>query len=163
MRVLAYIVAGIPAAIGIAFVARYAFVTSDGAVDGLATAFLFGMVAAGAFLGPALCVAVAGNGKRLAAVVLGVLAALAIRANWSHTLGAIAHRSAGTEAEAAKARATAADDRAALAGFLEERKALPAFTPATADDVVGGARGREGGRRQPEGRMRAARQVLPGS
>jgi hypothetical protein len=135
-RVLAYIVAGIPAAIGIAFVARYAFVTSDAAIDGLATAFLFAMVAAGAFLGPALCVAVAGNSKRLAAVVLGVLTALAILTNWTHTLGAIAHRSAGTEAEAAKAVEARKDDRAELARMLDARKALPAYTPATADDVA---------------------------
>ena len=51
---LAYVVAGIPALIGIAFVARYAFVTSDTSTDGAATAFLFGMVAAGAFTGPVL-------------------------------------------------------------------------------------------------------------
>jgi hypothetical protein len=137
-RALAYIVAGILAAIGIAFVARYAFTTSDGAVDGAASAFMFGMIAAGAFLGPALCVAIAGNGRRLAAVVLGLLAALAVAVNWSHTLGAIAHRSAGTEAEAAKAVEARKDDRAELARLLDARKALPSFTPATADDVAAG-------------------------
>jgi hypothetical protein len=135
-RALACVVADFPAAIGIAFVARYAFTTSDAAIDGLATAFLYGMIAAGAFLGPALCVAVAANRKRLAAVVLGMLAALAIVTNWTHTLGAIAHRSAGSEAEAAKARATATDDRAELARLMDARKALPAYTPATADDVT---------------------------
>jgi hypothetical protein len=31
-RALAYVIAGLPAAIGIGFVARYAFVTSDAAV-----------------------------------------------------------------------------------------------------------------------------------
>lgn len=134
-RALAYILAGIPAAIGIAFVARYAYATSDGAVDGAAAAFLFAMVAAGAFLGPALCIAVAANGRRLAAVVLGVLAALAVAVNWSHTLGAIAHRSAGTEAEAAKAAEARKDDRSELARLMEARKALPAYTPAMAEDV----------------------------
>jgi Phage integrase, N-terminal SAM-like domain len=51
-RALAYVACGIPAAIGIGFAARYAFVTSDTAVDGLARAFLYAMIAAGAFLGP---------------------------------------------------------------------------------------------------------------
>lgn len=38
----------------IGFVARFAFTTSDTPADGFATAFLFGMVAAGAFAGPAI-------------------------------------------------------------------------------------------------------------
>jgi hypothetical protein len=41
---------GIPAAI--------AYVTSDTSTDGAATAFLFAMVASGAFLGPAIAIAV---------------------------------------------------------------------------------------------------------
>jgi hypothetical protein len=69
-------------------------------------------------------------------VVLGVLAALAVAVNWSHTLGAIAHRSAGTEAEAAKAAEARRYARVALATFLEERKSLPSFTPATASAPV---------------------------
>ena len=98
-RILAYLLAGIPAAIGAAFVARYAFVTSDTAIDGASNAFLFGMIAAGAFGGPAVAVALASNGRKLAAGIFGVLAVLAMATNWSHTLGAVAHRGAGTEAE----------------------------------------------------------------
>jgi hypothetical protein len=139
-RALAYIVAGIPAAIGVAFVARYAFVTSDTPADGIATAFLLGVIATGAFVGPAIAVAVGGNGRPGAAVVLWVLTCFAIVANWSHTLGAIAHRTAGTEAETAKASAAIADARADLARIAAERKALPAFTPATAETVAAARR-----------------------
>jgi hypothetical protein len=67
---------------------------------------------------------------------LWVLACLAIAANWSHTLGAIVHRTAGTEAESAKTSAAIADARDELARIGAERKALPAFVPATADDVT---------------------------
>jgi|GEM_PF-1909218 len=133
-RVAAYIFAGIPAAIGIAFVARYAYVTSDTAVDGIANAFLFGMIAAGAFAGPACAVAVAHNGRKVAGAVLGILATLAIVANWSHTLGAIAHRGAGTEAASAKAKADERDARTELERLATERASLR-FTPATAEAV----------------------------
>ena len=134
-RGLAYLFAGVPAAIGIGFVARYAFVTSDTAIDGAANAFLFGMIAAGAFLGPAVCVAVAGNGRKGAAWALGVLAVLAMLANWSHTLGAIAQRGAGTEAASAKAKTDAADDRKELARLAAALDALK-FTPTDADAVA---------------------------
>jgi len=97
---LAYIVAGIPALIGIGFVARYAFITSDTPADGVATAFLFGMVAAGAFAGPAIAVAVRNRGRKTAAIIWWALATLAILGNWSHTLSAIAHRGAGRDAQA---------------------------------------------------------------
>ena len=72
------------------------------------------------------------------AVVLGVLVCLAVLANWFHTLGAIAHRSAGTEGESTKASATIADARDELARIGAERKALtftPAFRPL--DERVG--------------------------
>jgi hypothetical protein len=131
-RILAYVLAGIPAAIGVAFVARYAYITSDTAIDGAANGFLFGMIAAGAFAGPACAIAVAHNGRKAAAATLGLLAVFAILANWSHTLGAIAHRGAGTEAQGAKAKAEEKDARAELARITAERKA---FTPADADQV----------------------------
>jgi hypothetical protein len=139
-RVLAYLLAGAPAAVGIGFVARYGYVTSDTTADGIATAFLLGMIAAGAFGGPAVVVAVAGNGRRRAAGALGVLTCLAILANWSHTLGAIAHRTSGSEAESAKASAAIADARTELARIAAERKALPAFVPATAETVAAAKR-----------------------
>jgi len=95
---LAYMGAGISAAIGIAFVGRFAYVTSDTPTDGAATAFLFAMVATGALLGPAIAIAVGNHGHRSAAGFCWLLASLAIVANWTHTLGAIAQRGAGIEA-----------------------------------------------------------------
>jgi hypothetical protein len=70
-------------AIGIAFVARFAYVTSDTPTDGAATAFLFAMVASGAFLGPAIAIAVGNRGHKAAAGFWWLLAALAILANWT--------------------------------------------------------------------------------
>jgi hypothetical protein len=134
-RVSAYVLAGIPAAIGVAFVARYAFVTSDTEIDGAANAFLFGMIAAGAFAGPACAIAVGRNGRTAAAILLGILAVLAIVANWTHTLGAIAHRGAGIEAHAAKARADATNARAELERLTAERAAMT-FKPTTAEAVA---------------------------
>ena len=133
-RIVAYGFAGIPAAIGVAFVARYAYVTSDTAIDGASNAFLFGMIAAGAFGGPAVAIAVGSNGRKLAAAAFGLLAVLAMATNWSHTLGAVAHRGADTAAESTKAKAEEKDARAELARISTERKAM-AFTSATAETV----------------------------
>jgi hypothetical protein len=134
--VLAYVVAGIPALIGIGFVARYAFVTSDTQADGAATAFLFGMVAAGAFAGPAVAVAVGNRGRRIAALVWWALAALAITANWTHTLSAIAHRGAGLDANSAKITTDTATDRATLARLERDLGSLPPFIPTTPEAVT---------------------------
>jgi hypothetical protein len=133
---LAYIVAGIPALIGIAFVARFAFVTSDTPTDGTATAFLFSMVAAGAFGGPAIAVALKNRGRKTAAAIWWALAVLAIVANWTHTLSAIEHRSAGLEANSAKITTDTATDRKTLARLERELAALPAFTPTTVEAVA---------------------------
>jgi hypothetical protein len=133
---LAYIVAGIPALIGIGFVARFAFITSDTPADGLATAFLFGMVAAGAFAGPAIAVAVRNRGRKTAAVIWWALATLAIVANWTHTLSAIAHRGAGRDANSAKVSIDTAADRKTLERLERELGSLPPFTPTTAEAVA---------------------------
>src|SRR5262245_11571844 len=132
---LAYIGAGIPAAIGIAFVARFAFVTSDTPTDGAATAFLFAMVASGAFLGPAIAIAVGNRGHKAAAGFWWLLASLAILANWTHTLGAIAQRGAGIEARGAKITADTDEDRRALARLERELGAMR-FTATTAEAVA---------------------------
>ena len=57
-------------------------------------------------------------------MLLGILTALAILANWSHTLGAIAQRGAGIEAESAKAKEDIADARAELKRLTAERAAM---------------------------------------
>jgi hypothetical protein len=131
---LAYGLAGIPAAIGVWFVARFAYVTSDTVIDGASNAFLFGMLAAGAYAGPAFALAVAANDRKRAGCVLGLLALLAIVANWSHTLAAIAHRGAGIEAERGKAAAALTDARAELKRLMDEREAMT-FTRATPEAV----------------------------
>jgi hypothetical protein len=131
---LTYIVAGIPALIGIGFVARFAFITSDTPADGVATAFLFGMVAAGAFAGPAI--AVRNRGRKTAAVIWWALASLAIVANWTHTLSAIAHRGAGRDASSAKVSIDTAADLKALERLERELASLPPFTPTTAEAVA---------------------------
>jgi hypothetical protein len=133
---LAYIVAGIPALIGIAFVARYAFITSDTPADGAATAFLFAMVAAGAFAGPAIAVAVKNKGRKTAALMWWVLTSLAIVANWTHTLSAIAHRGAGLDARSTKITTDTATDRKTLSRLERELAELPGFTPTTAEAVA---------------------------
>ncbi len=134
LRILAYAAAGIPAVIGIWFVARFAYVTSDTAIDGASNAFLFGMLATGAYAGPAIALAVAANGRKRAAGFLGLLALLAIVANWSHTLAAIAHRGAGIEAERNKASAAIGDHRAELHRLTTQREGMT-FTRATAESV----------------------------
>jgi hypothetical protein len=134
LRIVAYVLAGIPATIGVTFVARYAYVTSDTVIDGAANAFLFGMIATGAFVGPAIVLAVAGRRRPAAAIVLGFLAFIAVLVNWSHTLGAISQRGARGEAQNNRAKATEKDARTELARITAERASMQ-FTPATADTV----------------------------
>src|SRR5262245_11113730 len=121
-RALAYVLFSIPAAIGIWFIADYAFATSD---DGWSAAFQLGLIAATAYAGPALALAVARNGHKVAALLLGILAAGAMLANWSQTLDALANRGAGKEADQAKLSATVKTDRARLERIERERAALP--------------------------------------
>jgi hypothetical protein len=130
-RVIAYLIAGIPAGIGIWFIADYAFATSD---DGYSAAFQLGLIAATAYVMPAIALAVTNNGRRLAAFFLGCLAIGAIVANWSQTLDALANRGAGKEAEAAKLSATVKSDRARLERIERERAALPNVS--AADETV---------------------------
>jgi predicted lipid-binding transport protein (Tim44 family) len=127
---LRYALCGIPSAIGVAFVASYGFTTSDDLSNGIASAFLFGMIAAGAFGGPLASLAVANTGRKGAAVVLALLTVLAIVGNWTNTLGAIANRSAGTEAEYAKLKGEVADNRAELRRITAQRDAM-SFAPVT--------------------------------
>ena len=121
-RALAYVLFSIPAAIGIWFIADYAFATSD---DGWSAAFQLGLIAATAYAGPALALAVARNGHKVAAFLLGILTAGAMLANWSQTLDALANRGAGKEADQAKLSATVKTDRARLERIERERAALP--------------------------------------
>lgn len=131
---LAHLFAGIPAAIGVWFVARFAYVTSDTAIDGAGNAFLFAMIAAGAYAAPAVALIVAAKGRKVAAGMLWCLAVVALVTNWSQTLGAVASRGAGTEAVRAKAADAIKDDRSRLARIQREREAMK-FLATDADAV----------------------------
>jgi hypothetical protein len=133
-RIAAYAVTGLPAAIGVAFVARYGYATSDTLADGVANAFIFGMLAAGAFTCPAFATIAGRNKRRVWACFLGVLAVAAMAANWSHTLGAIAGRGAVREASDRKASDDEKDNRAQLARLDARRNAMQ-FVPMTAGGV----------------------------
>lgn len=102
-RFCAYVLAGLPAAVGVGFVARYAYVTSDTPIDGATSAFLYGMIALAAYGGPAAVIAVWANGWRVAAVIMSAVVLATMVANITQTLGAIANRNAGVEAERSKA------------------------------------------------------------
>jgi hypothetical protein len=82
------------------------------------------MIAVGAYVGPAVALIVAGNGRKTAAFVFWSLAVLAMVTNSSQTLGAVASRGAGTEAERAKAAAAVKNDRAHLARIERERAGM---------------------------------------
>ena len=77
-------------------------VTSDTPTDGAAAAFLFAMVASGAFLGPAIAIAVGTRGHKVAAGFWWLLATLSVIANrpiygdlWnSRSIGHLAESSA---------------------------------------------------------------------
>lgn len=134
MRTLAYIVAGVPAAIGVAFVAQSAYVTSDPETAHTAAA-TYGLIAAVAFGLPAFALAVANVGRRRAAWALAVLAFFAMAANWTNTLASLSGRSAGTVAEAAKAKSGVADARKEIDRIALVREALGTFAAADADAV----------------------------
>lgn len=138
-RVLAYVLAGIPAAIGVAMVARYGYTSSDPEYASTSAAF-FGLAAAGAFGLPAYALAVSQKGHRAAAVVLGVLAMFAIAGNWLNTLSALADRGARLEASVGKTKDNAADDRAELKRLEGEVAKLGAFTPVDAAAVAAAKR-----------------------
>ena len=121
-RIVAYVLVAIPAAIGVWFVARFAYVTSDTAIDGAGSAFMFGMIAAGAYATPAVALSVWDNGRRAMAGALWLLAICAMVTNWSQTLGAVANRGAGTEAERVKAAGAIRDDRARLSSLIANER-----------------------------------------
>lgn len=129
-RALAYLVCAIPAAIGVWFVAHYAYTTSDTAIDAYSNAFVFAMIAGGAYLCPALAIAI-GRRNRIAAAFFWLVAVLAIATNWSNTLGAITNRGAGLEAERAKAAKDLKNGERRLAQVDAELARLPvlAVTP----------------------------------
>lgn len=130
------VVAGI---IVIALVGRYGFATSDTRLDGAIAAFFFGVIAVGGIAGPAVATRLFRGftgWAKLWGVIAGALAIVALVANLSNSLGAIAGRADKTLAERQSAASTAKDTRAAIDRITGQIGELGKFTPATADDVA---------------------------
>lgn len=138
-QVVAYAVCGVPALVGTAYVARHGYATSDTPESAAGTAFLFGMIAAGAYVCPLLAVALATRGRGRAAILFAALSLFALFGNWTNTLDALTLRNAGKEAEAGKAVAQEKDRRAELRRIEGERERM-VFTAAT-DAEVSAAQG----------------------
>lgn len=139
MRNAVGIFGGLAGAIVVALVARYGFATSDTRLDGAIAAFFFAVIAIGGIGGPAVAVNLFRSAEGWAStwgVVAGIIATVALLANLSNSLGAIAGRADRTLAERTSAKDARKDARDALTSATKARDALPAFTPATADDVA---------------------------
>jgi hypothetical protein len=123
--------------------ARYGYVGSDTPADGAIAAFFFAVIAVGGIVGPAVAVHLfrsATGWARIWGVLAGIVAVVALVANLSNSLGALAGRADKTIAERTKAADNRKDDRAELARVMAERQGLPAFTPATAETVAAAKR-----------------------
>lgn len=130
-------------AVVVALVARYGFATSDTTLDGAIAAFFFGVIAVGGIGGPAVAVHLfrsAEGWARLWGVVTGAIAAVALVANLSNSLGAIASRADKTLAERAQVADARKDDRAELQRILSERAAMSSFVPTNAEAVAAAKR-----------------------
>jgi hypothetical protein len=125
-------------AIVVALVARYGLATSDTILDGAIAAFFFAVIAIGGIGGPAVAVHLfrTSNGWGcLWGIAAGVIAAVALLANLSNSLGAIAGRADKTIAERQQATETRKDDRAELMRLVRQRESMPAFVPTDAAAV----------------------------
>ena len=124
-------------AVVVTMTARYGYVGSDTPADGAIAAFFFAVIAVGGIAGPAVAVHLfraATGWARLWGVLAGVVAVIALAANLSNSLGALAGRADKTIAERTRATDARKDDRAELARVTAERAAMQ-FSPATAEAV----------------------------
>lgn len=129
----------IAGAIVVALVSRYGFATSDTRLDGIITAFFFAVIATGGIAGPAVATRLfrAGVGwGKVWGVLAGAIAVIALAANLSNSLGAIAGRADKTLAERKAVTDTSRDARTAIARLTSQLDTLEKFTPATADDAT---------------------------
>ncbi len=124
------LVAGI---IVVALVGRYGWATSDTHLDGAIAAFFFATIAIGGIAGPAAAVHV-WKASRCWAIITGIVAAVALLANLTNSLGAVAGRSDKTVAERAQAKEGREDAKAELGRLAKERAALR-YTPTSAEAV----------------------------
>lgn len=137
MREALGIFGAIAGVIVVALVGRYGVASSDTPLDGVIAAFFFGVIAIGGIGGPAVAVHLfraADGWAKLWGLVAGAIAAVALVANLSNSLGAIAGRADRTLAERAQATDARKDHRAELARITREREAMT-LAPATADAV----------------------------
>lgn len=129
---------GLAGVIVVALVARYGFVTSDTAIDGAIVAFFFGVIAIGGIAGPAVALhlfRISNGWAKTWGIVAGLIAVVALLANISNSLGAIAIRADKTEAQRVNASNAIRDHRTELTRIRRDLAALPEFTPTTQEAV----------------------------
>lgn len=116
----------------VGLVARYGFVTSDTAIDGAIVAFFFAVIAIGGIAGPAVAVHLyrgTSGAAKFWGIAAAVVAAVALLANLTNSLGAIAGRADKTAAQRTAAINSVKDDRAELARLDRLIATLPALAP----------------------------------
>jgi MFS family permease len=157
MRVLVGIFGGICGLVVIGLVSRYGYKSTDIEADAWIMAFLFGVIAAGGLFGHAVAVRLWRH-SRLAAVVCGLICAVALVINLSNSLGAIAGRADSTTTGRIKKNTQIRDDTAELARLERQRDSLPTFVP-TDDEAVRAAR-RQRIRQQAPGPLSVGMAIL---
>ena len=119
----------------IAIVARYGYTSASSDVDGMITATLFGIIAAGALGGQAVAVRIWRHSVAWS-LIIGLVSMLALVVNLTNSLGYIATFGEGKEAARVKVREELRRDKAALARLIKQRERMPAFTPASESSVA---------------------------
>src|SRR5215468_5800007 len=138
MRALFGCLAALLCLVSVALAARYGYKGADTATDGVISAVVFGLIALCACLFDAAAVRLWFMKHQAGSVMIGLIATAALIVTFTNSLGAIAGRADGTQAERVRAKADQADDRAELARITREREGL-SYTPTT-DDAVSAAR-----------------------
>src|SRR5262245_41165246 len=126
--------AALQCVVSIALAARYGYKGADTEIDGVISAIVFGLIALCACLFDAAAVRLWFMRHHAGSVMVGLIAAAALIVTFTNSLGAIAGRADGTQAERVRAKADQADDRTELSRITRERNAL-SFTPST-DEAV---------------------------
>ena len=138
VRTLFGCLAALLCVVSVALAARYGYKGADTEIDGVISAVVFGLIALCACLFDAAAVRLWFMRHRAGSVMIGLIATAALIVTFTKSLGAIAGRADGTQAERVRAKADQADDRAVLARIRRERDGL-SYTPTT-DDTLRAAR-----------------------
>jgi hypothetical protein len=134
MRALLLIFGLVGCALVVGATARYGMLTSDSQADGYISAGLFSFVAVAGLSGHAVAVRI-WQRSRPWSIVIGVVSFGAMVVSLSNSLGFVALRGSQGQEQAAKANTAIARAQAELDGLLRQRDAVPAFAPATAEQV----------------------------